>query len=150
MEGSTKSLNHLLRALSRLDFAVKNITKVKVCLLAEDRERVVDGWESKVVNVPGIDVPETEKVSAIIGSTVVNLENLCLSLATRRGDRDKLFDELRVAQTGVIPTNEQIAAIADREEVMGLMDYLDLVNAPVDVDLESDRVWPISARIEQV
>ena len=41
-----------------------------------------------------------------------------------------------------MPSNERVVQLVDVEEVPSLVDFLTIFDAPVDLTMESDRVWP--------
>lgn len=41
-----------------------------------------------------------------------------------------------------LPTNERLLMLSSLAEVASLEEYLEIYDAPIEIDLEGDKVWP--------
>ena len=105
-------------------------------------------WTSQVVNLPEAGESHMDKLSPVVGKCYMNLLKLGKDLnAMSSNERKAAMTDLKTSSGALLPDNEQIEFMAASKDSFPLNEYLALFDSPVDLEMESERVWPVPERL---
>lgn len=124
------------------------LTSVRVLASSEDcPSRAFVSWSYRSVSLkaePKVDLDgdDVAGVAYEVYSKLVALGKELTNQDLTHADISAALDTLRQRYADYIPTNERIKAIVALDGIPKLEEYMEIFDAPVDVDLESELVWP--------
>lgn len=95
--------------------------------------------KSEIVDLEGEDPVST---SYDVYSKLVRLGQQLTEADLTHADISAALDNLRQRYSEFLPSNDRIKKLCEMEGLTTLEEYLDLFDAPFDVPLESELVWP--------
>eukprot|EP00163_Fabomonas_tropica_P007224 TRINITY_DN16908_c0_g2_i2.p1 TRINITY_DN16908_c0_g2~~TRINITY_DN16908_c0_g2_i2.p1 ORF type:complete len:235 (-),score=32.13 TRINITY_DN16908_c0_g2_i2:231-935(-) len=154
LESTSETALAVLRALkakvSEQETAM--LEDIKVLTFAEDAgPPQYPEWTANSINVVGADVPDEAHVVPTVSAIYNNLRKLGDHISSlSKFERQKVLGDLKNGKDSgdLLPQNEQVIAMVDSAEVCPLDTFLEVYDTPVNIELESDRIWPIPPRLE--
>ena len=122
---------------------------VRVCASTDDMAVAFPAFASAFVNVKTLEAYEPEEEERVLKTTSgVNVAMLKLGAMLREcaGDAGRMETTLRTLASGFteLPTMPQLMGLLRTEEgAPTLEEFLDVYDAALDVDLDSENVWPM-------
>jgi len=148
LEARTSTIMRLLRAIQKAAPTESYLRQIAVISCTEDIPfRAYNKWYatfvdtlSKVEHVDGLD--STQCVSA---ASTINLSMIAMGKMLCSVPEAELASSLKSLQSFYtdLPTPENILAMASTEDCPTLDEFLEIFDEPVNVDLESEKVWPM-------
>lgn len=94
---------------------------------------------------PDIDL-ESENVTSAAAVMFGNMSKLGQALRLGQGDSRQL-EFLATNHAAILPSNERALAFCERDELFSVPDYLEFFDDPFQVQLASEKVWPLTRRM---
>ena len=148
LEASTRGVMAATRALEE-SLARAPFHSVRVCASTDDMAVAFPAFASAFVNVKTLEAYEPEEEERVLKTTSgVNVAMLKLGAMLREcaGDAGRMETTLRPLASGFteLPTMPQLMGLLRTEEgAPTLEEFLDVYDAALDVDLDSENVWPM-------
>jgi len=148
LEASTRGVMAAARALEE-SLARAPFHSVRVCASTDDMAVAFPAFASAFVNVKTLEAYEPEEEERVLKTTSgVNVAMLKLGAMLREcaGDAGRMETTLRTLASGFteLPTMPQLMGLLRTEEgAPTLEEFLDVYDAALDVDLDSENVWPM-------
>mmetsp|Transcript_2170 Transcript_2170/g.7576 ORF Transcript_2170/g.7576 Transcript_2170/m.7576 type:complete len:252 (-) Transcript_2170:2771-3526(-) len=147
VEGTASLLMDVCRRLEAAAPDECHMRGVKVCASTEDvPSPAFLTWEACFVNEPPVEGAEAEDPETMVDAVSdVNLGLLRLGGVLKqmaRAELDGALDNLRSAYPDLTPMTTLLGILAT-EGAPTLTEFLDIYDSAVDVDLESEKVWPL-------
>jgi len=149
VEGPSADLIAFLRKLHQQLAAGKMVSTAKVVSCQEDvRSRYFPTWAHHKMSVLRSNYAEIEgegALSALLAETSIGMLKLGKALSANGGsvsvlDRWESSDAPK--ELADMPSNERIGQLLEVPDVTPLELFMDIFESPVDVMMESERVWP--------
>jgi hypothetical protein len=127
------------------------ISSVRIVACSEDCPNpAFVSWSYRSISLPVESAVDLEKEDIVVSS--FEMYNKLVKLGQQLSDADlsqadipAALDNLKQRFPQFLPSNERVVAFTVCEKVTSLAEYLEIYDSPVDVVLESDRVWPAPA-----
>lgn len=145
IEGPTNDLLPLLKAMAEQLEPGGSLAAVKVVSQQEDvRSRYFPSWLSHKMSVVRSNYAELEvegALTALLAETVIAMLKLGKALKSNSDVAvlDHWEEEKELAD---MPSNERVAQLLEITEIPPLEEFMRIFELPVDIVMESDRVWP--------
>jgi hypothetical protein len=152
IEATPDVIHLLLRHLQlELQSPTACVSSIRIVACSEDCPNpAFVSWSYRSITMPaesGIDL-EKEDVAASSFDMYFKLVKLGQQLTDAdlpQADIPAALDNLRQRFPQFLPSNERVMAFTLCEKVTSLAEYLEIYDSPVDVEFDSDRVWPAPA-----
>eukprot|EP00873_Tetraselmis_striata_P025217 jgi/Tetstr1/445481/TSEL_033259.t1 len=148
LEARTSMIMRLLRAIQKAAPTESYLRQVAVIACTEDIPfRAYKKWYatfvdtlSKVEHVDGVD-----SALCVNAASTINLSMIAMGKMLSSVPEAELPSTLKSLQSFYtdLPTPENILAIASTEDCPTLDEFLEIFDEPVNIDLESEKVWPM-------
>lgn len=148
LEASYRGVMAAARALEE-SLARAPFHSVRVCAATDDMAVAFPAFTSTFINAKTLDAYEPEEEERVLKTTSgVNVAMLKLGAMLREcaGDAGRMETTLRTLASGFteLPTMPQLMGLLRTEEgAPTLEEFLDVYDAALDVDLDSENVWPM-------
>lgn len=114
--------------------------------------RVFAGWECRFVKKPresGIDLASEGAftVGNAVYTGLITLGNKLTERKLSAEDYASALNNLKQYFAEYVPSSERVVALAEAEDLMDVAEYIELYGSPVNLQLESDNLWPVQAVI---
>ena len=125
------------------------IEDVRVVANSEDCPRACFGpWAYREISVAreqDIDLEQENITDAAFNvySRLVQLGKQLTGKELSEGDMSSALDHLKQYYGEYLPSNERVLALAEQEIIFSLEAFLDFHCSPIDLELQSEKVWPI-------
>jgi len=117
----------------------------KVIHHAEDiTKRCFQAWGAKAVSAARNNYGEFEgqgMLADLLGETVIGMLKIGGGVGEMSAPELQKIDSWE-SNFPDIPSNERVGQYLELEEVPTLSDFMSIFEAPVDIDMQADRVWP--------
>ena len=149
-EGPPRKLLGLLKAIQAAGAGESRMARVKVVSHTEDiTGRVYQGFQSIYINEPVSDKVEAEDDPDALVSSVSDLNIALLKLGHTISDMPEekqygYLNRLRAHFTD-LPPCELLLQVARADECPTIAEFLHIVDSTVEIDLESEKVWPMAS-----
>ena len=143
MEGSAGEILPMLRAMN-VELGSGMLATCKVIAAQEDvRKRYFPSWSSTKMSVVRSNYAEIDgeaQLTQLLADTCIAMMKVGKHLSTSGGDAASLskWESLGLD----MPSNERIAQLLELTEPTPLATFMQIYETPVDVVMESERVWP--------
>jgi hypothetical protein len=143
LECSTACILDYLKQL-----ASSGVSQAKILSFNEECPREFGVWCSRIIRIPVDEEFQNQKdLIRFTFETLRNLLELGREAAALSGSEEKQLDFLLNSQSKQliqrVPTAERIAGYMTCEELFDIESFLESFDAPVEFELESEKVWPI-------
>lgn len=143
LETTTKMIFTYLRKLLKAE----GISSMKVISSTEDiPSRAFPKWYSSFVDSPtsghydGDEGESLVNTASEVNIALIKLGKHLSGLGQR--DADSSMESLRTAYPD-LPQIDPFMIVCNSEEAPSVQEFLDIYDSPVDIDLESENVWPM-------
>ncbi len=146
IEAPTEIIKEILRVItSQTIEGTCLFTQCKICLFSEEVPREFPFWVTRSVKVNPEEcekLTNPAKVCFEVYKPFLELARECAQM----GD-EKAFEFLEKSTTknflNKLPSAEKLLQFCDCEEIPTPKEWLDIFDSPVDMVLESEKVWPV-------
>ncbi|KAL1527566.1 hypothetical protein AB1Y20_008953 [Prymnesium parvum] len=141
-EGLHEPVAAMLKALSAEEGQLFDVAKV--IHQSEDIPcRAFSSWGSKCVSVARKNYAETagDQLATMLGELVIGMIKIGQAVGPM-GSHDLNKIDAWQAHFPEMPSNERVGQAIEHDDVPTLKDFLDIFETPVEISLQSDRVWP--------
>lgn len=151
IETQTKNILSFLRELSKVHVTSRRYSNMRIISSTEDiPSRVFSKWFCTFCGAPTSDKIESIPAEELVNkASEVNLnfikfgKQLCLM---NQPEQESALRDLRSAYFE-IPSTQQVMALATSTEAPSLEEFMEIYDSPIDVDLDSENVWPMQVPI---
>eukprot|EP00191_Tetraselmis_sp_GSL018_P022946 CAMPEP_0177624916 /NCGR_PEP_ID=MMETSP0419_2-20121207/29784_1 /TAXON_ID=582737 /ORGANISM="Tetraselmis sp., Strain GSL018" /LENGTH=235 /DNA_ID=CAMNT_0019125753 /DNA_START=184 /DNA_END=888 /DNA_ORIENTATION=- len=147
LEARTGTIMDLLREIQKSAPTESHVKSTVVISCTEDiPARAYSEWYatfvdtlSKVEHVDGVDSTGAVNAASTINLSMINLGKMLSSVASEA----ELEGALKSLQTfhSDLPTPENILSMVSTEDCPTLDEFLEIFDEPINIDLDSDKVW---------
>mmetsp|Transcript_28605 Transcript_28605/g.37470 ORF Transcript_28605/g.37470 Transcript_28605/m.37470 type:complete len:237 (-) Transcript_28605:261-971(-) len=121
------------------------ISKVKILHMAEDcPTQLFSKWYNNGVDRL-VGAPEA---TVDLGDLVEATHDTLMKLYNAADVLKKSATELKRRYLHLVPSETKIQAFAENHGFMDLEEYSDIYESPIDIDLESESVWPLQPLVD--
>eukprot|EP00003_Mantamonas_plastica_P030935 TRINITY_DN783_c0_g1_i1.p1 TRINITY_DN783_c0_g1~~TRINITY_DN783_c0_g1_i1.p1 ORF type:complete len:167 (-),score=56.22 TRINITY_DN783_c0_g1_i1:10-510(-) len=153
LEAPGSAIMELLHELNEEEpyFLPKVLSNIKIVVHTEDiDDRSFTLWANRVIQGVSTDAyyEDVERnLSEAMGNMYIGLKKLGLKLSMHHKNEWKaILDSAKMQMPELLPSHELLERILEDEDVMDVPTFLSMATEVVDIDLEGERVWPISSQ----
>lgn len=148
MEGATKQLMEVLRKFEQMSEGERMCSTIKVCASTEDiPSRAFLRFATSFVSSATQDSYEPEEQETIVKTTSelnINMLKLGMYLSDKsKQEVDSILENLK-ASFPVTPMMNTMMGLLLAEGAPTLEEFLDIYDSTMDIDLDSENVWPMA------